>query len=385
MRNEHKIVIKRAELYERVWQTPARQLAKEYELSDARLTVICRQLKVPKPAPGYWAKVKHGKGSRRPPLPPLGPEERTEFVHIIDMDRQRPKVIEPDIKELVDKVPEIEVSSRLNDPDPIIRNAKTWIGRKPYGYSAPHTPTHLGLNVHPTSVGRALRLMDALVKGFKNLGYGVRGEDNSNKDQYFEVLGQRIRFKLREHAKQIDHVLTKKEMAEKKAGGYFYPPKYDYLPTGRLEFNLDPAIWGVRGYRKKWSDSAKKPLESQLKDIIQGSILLAGELRKEAERKEKTAQLEAEQRMKRIEEERRLAQEETCRRALDVHVQNWAKSKQLRSFIREFEERLMDGPYTEQSKQDWRSWITWASEYANQLDPITATLSKLADSSQKDK
>ena len=385
MRNQHKIVINREELYERVWQTPARQLAKQYELSDARLTVICRLLKVPKPAPGYWAKIKHGKGPRRPPLPSLGPEERTEFVHIIDEDRQRAKVIEPDIQELANKVPEIKVSSRLNDPDLLIRNAITWIGRKPYGHSAPHTPTHLGLNVHPASVGRAVRLMDALVKGFKNLGHEVRGEDNSNKDQYFEVLGQRIRFKLREHAKQINHILIKKEMADKKAGGYFYAPKYDYLPTGRLEFNLDPVIWGVRGYKKKWSDSTKKLLESQLRDIIQGSILLAGELRREAERQEKAEQVAAELRMKRIEEEKRLAEEEARKRALDVHVQNWVKSKQLRSFIQEFEGRLMDGPYTEQARQDWRSWIAWASEYANQLDPITATLAKLADSSQKDK
>lgn len=61
MRNEHKIVIKREELYERIWQTPAKKLAKEYELSDARLTVICRMLKVPKPAPGYWAKISHSR------------------------------------------------------------------------------------------------------------------------------------------------------------------------------------------------------------------------------------------------------------------------------------------------------------------------------------
>ena len=49
MRNEHKITIKREELYERVWQTSAKQLAKKYELSDARLTVICRLLKYPNP------------------------------------------------------------------------------------------------------------------------------------------------------------------------------------------------------------------------------------------------------------------------------------------------------------------------------------------------
>jgi hypothetical protein len=340
MRNERKIVINRDELYERVWQTPARQLAKEYDLSDARLTVICRKLKVPKPAPGYWAKIKHGKSPRRPTLPLLGPGEQADFVHIVDEDRKRPKVIDPAIQELLDKVPAIRVSQRLTDPDPLIRNARGWLRRRPYMYSEPDRLPHLSLNVYQNSMSRALRLMDALIKGLRKLGYEVRGEDASDKDQYFEIMGQGIRFKLKEKTKQIDHVLTKEQMADKKMGRYFYAPKYDYLPTGNFELYLDPVTWGARGYKKKWSDSTRKPLEGQLRDIILGAISLAGELRKEAERQKKAEQLAAEQGMKRIEEEKRLAAEEARRRVLDVHVQNWVKSKQLKSFIQEFEGRL---------------------------------------------
>ncbi|MGA2533381.1 MAG: hypothetical protein ABSG19_10135 [Candidatus Aminicenantales bacterium] len=385
MSDHLKIVIKREELYEQIWQTPAKQLAKEYRVSDTRLAIICKKLRVPKPSAGYWMKIKHGKKARRPPLPPLSPGERAEFVHIVDEDRKRTKVIDPAIQELLNRVPTIKVPQRLIDPDPLVRNAKAWLGRRPYVYSEPNRLPHLSLNVYPTSMGRAMRLMDALVKGLRRLGYDVRGEDASNKVQYFEILGQRIRFQFKEKAKQIDHVLTKEEMARKKQGKPVFTNKYDFLPTGHLELNLDPEIWGAVGYKKKWSDSARKPLEDQLRDVIVGAVSLAGELRKEAERQKKAEQLAAEQRMKRIEEEKRLAEEEARRRALDVHVQNWVKSKQLRSFIQEFEERLMDGPYTEQTKQEYRSWIQWAGEYASQLDPITATLAKLVDSSQKDK
>ena len=151
--------------------------------------------------------------------------------------------------------------------------------------------------------------MDTLVKEFRKLGYEVRGEDASNKDQYFEILGQRIRFQLKEKAKQIDHVLTKEEMARKKQGKPVFTNKYDFLPTGHLELNLDPEIWGAVRYKKKWSDSARKPLEDQLQDVIVGAISLAGQLRKEAERRKKAEQLADEQRMKRIEEEKRLAEE----------------------------------------------------------------------------
>lgn len=384
MRNEHKIVIKREELYERAWQTPARQLAKEYELSDARLTAICRLLKVPKPPIGYWTKIKHGKSPRRPPLPSIGPDEKTEFVHIVDEDRIRPIPIEPDIQALIERVPEIKVHSRLTNPDPLVRNANVWRGRWTDTYSEPSRLPHLSLNVYPESRGRALRLMDALIKGIKRLGYDVRGEDASDEGQYFEILGQRTSFQLKERTKQVDHVLTMEEKAEKAQGREPWTSKYDYLPTEHLELILSPETWSGAAYKKKWSDSSRKPLENQLRDIIRGLILLAGGQRRAAEKRKRDEQVAAEQRMKRIEEEKRIAEEETRRRALDVHVQNWVKSKQLKSFIHEFERRLMDGPFTEKAKQDWRSWIAWANEYASQLDPITVTLAKLASTPRQD-
>lgn len=380
MRNEHKIVIKREELYERIWQTPAKKLATEYELSDARLTVICRMLKVPKPAPGYWAKISHGKHPRRPPLPQIGPDEKSEFVHIVDEERKRTTEIDPAIQALLENVPDIRVSSRLIDPDPLIKNARGWLQRQPDMYSETTRLPHLSLNVYPDSIGRALRLMDALIKGIRKLGYSVRGEGASNSDQYFEVLGQKTRFQLKERAKQIDHVLTKEELAIKAQGREPYTHKYDLIPTGHFELILSPEIWIGAAFKKKWSDSSKKTLENQLRDIIQGLILLADEQRKEAERQKKAEQVAAEHRMRMIEEEKKLAEEESRRKAADSIVANWLKSKQLMSFIREFERRLMDGPYTEQVKQEFGSWIRWAREYAYQLDPISVTLAKIGGS-----
>lgn len=385
MRNEHKIVIKREELYERIWQTPAKKLAKEYELSDSRLTVICRILKVPKPAPGYWAKISHGKHPYHPPLPQIGPDEKSEFVHIVDKDRKRPIEIDPAIQDLFEDVSDIKVSARLTNPDPLIKNAKVWLRRRPYMYSEGSRLPHLSLNVYPDSMGRALRLMDALVKGIKKLGYGVRGEDNSNKDQYFEILGQRVRFQLKERTKQIDHILTKEEQARKAQGREIYASRYDYKPTGLFELILEPGIWIGPPYKKKWSDSSKRLLESQLRDVIQGLILIADRQRKEAERREKEEQVAAEQMTRRLEEEKKLAEEEGRRKAADNHLANWLKSKQLLSFIREFEKRLSDGSYADQTKQPYQAWIKWAREYADQLDPITVTLAGLASSSQKDK
>jgi hypothetical protein len=62
----------REKLYREVWAKPARDVARQYSISDVRLGVVCRILKIPKPPRGYWAKKAAGlKLERRPRLPPL--------------------------------------------------------------------------------------------------------------------------------------------------------------------------------------------------------------------------------------------------------------------------------------------------------------------------
>ena len=54
MADDKMILIKRDQLYKRVWQTPTTQLTFEFRMSDSRLAKICKKLNVPKPPPGYW-------------------------------------------------------------------------------------------------------------------------------------------------------------------------------------------------------------------------------------------------------------------------------------------------------------------------------------------
>ena len=60
----------RADLYEKVWTDPIRNVAKQFGISDVWLAKICRMLQVPLPGRGYWAKRQAGRPTRkRPPLP----------------------------------------------------------------------------------------------------------------------------------------------------------------------------------------------------------------------------------------------------------------------------------------------------------------------------
>ncbi len=58
-------------LYEQVWSEPALTVAKSYGVSSVWLGKVCRQLNVPVPPRGYWARVRSGGKVKKPPLPKL--------------------------------------------------------------------------------------------------------------------------------------------------------------------------------------------------------------------------------------------------------------------------------------------------------------------------
>lgn len=64
-----KIKIVREDIYQRVWDRPAQTVARELGISGTRLKKICRELGVPTPPRGYWAKIEAGNAAMRTPLP----------------------------------------------------------------------------------------------------------------------------------------------------------------------------------------------------------------------------------------------------------------------------------------------------------------------------
>lgn len=62
----------REKLYQEVWAEPTQKVATRYGISDVALSRVCRQLQIPKPPRGYWAKKSAGQPvPRRPKLSPL--------------------------------------------------------------------------------------------------------------------------------------------------------------------------------------------------------------------------------------------------------------------------------------------------------------------------
>lgn len=63
----------REKLYEQVWAEPVLKVAKDYGVSEVWLGKVCRQLDVPVPPRGYWARVRNGGKRKKPSLPNLRP------------------------------------------------------------------------------------------------------------------------------------------------------------------------------------------------------------------------------------------------------------------------------------------------------------------------
>jgi hypothetical protein len=61
----------REELYDDVWKSPIREIAKLHGISDVALAKTCRKLFIPLPGRGYWAKKAAGQPVQPRPLLPL--------------------------------------------------------------------------------------------------------------------------------------------------------------------------------------------------------------------------------------------------------------------------------------------------------------------------
>lgn len=114
-------------------------------------------------------------------------------------------------------------------------------------------------------------------------------------------------------------------------------------------------------------DEPNIPLEEQLNEFM---VKLAKEAlsikrdRAERERRERERKVEreAEERLK-----QQAYLENRRRNDLDELVSNWVKSKQIRQFIETLGPSLVHSPYEDMDKEQW---LTWASGYADTLDPF---------------
>jgi hypothetical protein len=166
--------INRETLYAELWQIPGTQLARKYGVSDVAIGKACRRHDIPRPPPGYWTMRRHGYEVEQTPLPPIS-DERLRHVefHPLPLAGAQPGMTETGSNS---RTP-IQVSEQLRSPHTLVEEARKQLRAATGGDNrivATDPQTALNIAVANASITRALKIMDALIKAWEEVGGMVR-------------------------------------------------------------------------------------------------------------------------------------------------------------------------------------------------------------------
>lgn len=381
MRHEYKAAfsdtLSRDELYEQVWSTPMVRLAKEYGLSDVGLAKVCKKHNIPKPPVGYWAKVQAGRRISRPPLPPVG-KGGSERIWLRRQPRDGNEQLRPVTRSAVtDEDREenrIEVGLELIDPHSLVRKTKESLRkakRNEQGLIRPRAKRALNVVVSPDSIDRAMRIMDALVKGLEQRSHRVAVFNEEGRvGTLAEVEGERVEFCLKEVVRRQEREPTPKEQQDKERHPWLYTrPFYRYEPTGRLV--LEIVTHRCDSHRRRWSDGKRQRLEACLNGVVASVLRIADGLRADRERRDEERRKQEAWERERAVKIPLIRQEEQRVKALNEEVDRWHASQRIRQYVQAVIDSAPAGGREIEAGSKVQRWITWATEQADRLDPRT--------------
>jgi len=378
------IKLSRDELYRKVWEQPVSVVAKEYGISDVGLAKICRRLQVPIPGLGYWAKKRHGKLVEQIPLPP--PPADTKLDLTINTYRK----VAPDPEqldkatEIIDaeelKANEVRVSDALTDPHPAVaRSLKILSKAKPGadGLVRVAASACLPVTVSRAQLDRAMRIMDSLLKAFAARGYAVEIVHEDRRELRVIVADEPITFFLGEDLDKSPRPMTPQQ--KKNFEEYRWKPRQEYghSPSGTLALYVNANL--CNGMRRRWSDTARRPLEKGLKSFLAGIVKVAVAVR--AERLDRERRDREWKDRERRRKDLFIAQEKEKERLvhLDREVASWLKAQQIRAYVETIRGIGLrkHGRIDPGSEMD--KWITWATAQADRYDPLVKSPPSVLD------
>lgn len=207
------------------------------------------------------------------------------------------------------------------------------------------------------------RVLHAIFRALERNGAEIRQDDRGRLTAMLE--GEAIPFELREKLRQVTRPLT----AEEKRWETWNRSgvRKELEPTGCLQFTI--SAWTEESVRKNWLESADRPIDGMLPEIVATFIVLAPVLAERTRQREEAA--------RRWEEERRRAEEERQRRHEDDN--RWRRFLEIAgawkqaALAREFIAALRAGDQGINDQIEGRSvaeWIAWAEQRADALDAL---------------
>jgi len=389
--------VSRTELYEKVWSKAVQHVAAEYGLSGNGLRKACLRLKIPVPPRGYWAMLKSGKPVTKPRLPKITKREPEEtwLAPLAEPPVARTSA-ELTLESEADRIAALEqlddhrltVPTALADPHALVAlTNKVLTSEKPSdGFHGRPRRERLDCRVSTACVGRALCILDTLLKGLEGRGHAVViAAYESPKDVYVSerqrrseegtyttcavIAGVRIAFHL------VEEQRTERRWEKNSFGGGWYVRVH--VPTGKLTLKLDGETSEIRS---SWSDTATQKVEDKLNTCVASLVRLADwSMRRQAlvkikkhrrrveDRKEKHRQAQmARQKAIAEQQQERLRQRDSN---LQQRHAKWAQSMSLRSFaIAVIDHHQIRPDEIEKSASRRGRWVHWVLDQAKNLE-----------------
>lgn len=429
MSTRNPLTLSRQELYELVWSKPVTEVAKEIGLSDVAVAKRCRQVQVPLPPRGYWARVTSGQTPSRPALPKYrdssssirarqrasllgssptltlraatsseevdrehGPEPTVTF-HVASVrsgpaaPEESPVPPDPQRTALDAKLAALSVASDAPKDWLHVGDAETL----PPGWPERlRTPARLPIIAahSKSSEFRARRLATHLIDVITALGWrfiarqpdppgrwGDRGSygttDNAEqRSAHFLVENERLFISITERRTRTERPLTPEEQRERRNAAYFYyRDRYQYHPSGELTLHVSTTS-GTGGFAS-FRDTKRAPLETRISDVVR--CLLRGALDIKTRRREAAEAGDRErQESVRLERLRRTREAHaSVIRRLEAEAGAWERAKRLRRYLRAARRALRPGERIEADLEgDAVDILALGERFADQLDPL---------------
>ncbi len=366
----------REQLYELIWEEPASTVAPRLGISDVALAKKCRKLHIPRPWRGYWREKETGHKPRQPKLPPwpkhLGKEPEAVTFHAAPLPGEpaAPRPPEPEAVQQqrayeADPAHQVQVHEQLTDPDRLVKRAARLLKRP--GYRSLLRPSEwpcLDIQVTKTSLDRALRIFDAIVKAVRSRGWAITTRSEQPHHTQITVPDEAISIQLLEKVRQIENSPLKTDPY------HFRHDRYRYEPTGTLTVRLtdgDSFAWQSR----TWNDGKRQRIETCLNDIMIGFVELAEKRKKDKrEQERRRVEREEEQRRRFLEMERQ-ARERDRQGELTRQLKARSHAQEGRADITALKAAASRRVEQEPDGRLAR-WIRWAQRFAESVDPLVA-------------
>lgn len=340
-------------------------VAARYGISGVGLGKVCRRHRIPVPGRGYWQQVRAGHRRKQKELPPLNGKEKADTVVLTPRTPSARRTQESALP-----VMQVEVSQELVAPHREVEKALRSLrgARKgEWGVLVPRAARRLDIRVTAGCLDRALRIMDAVLKAAETLGHRVAITAEPPQRACLQVNGEEIRFSLQEQLERVAHRSTPDDRFKAIAQSWFQPPKFDYVPTGRLQLKIESSDGG----RNRWSDGKRRTLEDHLGHFLRG-LTLAAEARVAGRaRAAEYEQRRREETERRIEADRRRWEEKRREEALLRQVRDWITARDVRLYLIELRKAARVMVPSNLGVDSAESWISWAASYAQRLDPVS--------------